>query len=986
MPDSLERLTTALAGRYAIEREVGAGGMAVVYLAQDLKHDRQVAIKVLNPDLAQSLGAQRFLAEIKVTARLSHPHILPLLDSGEADGFLFYVMPYIDGSTLRQHITDKTVLPVEEAVTIAVDVAAALAYAHNEGVVHRDIKPENILFSGGKAVVADFGIAQALSAAGGDRMTQSGLAIGTPSYMSPEQAAGEAVDGRSDEYALSALLYEMLVGEPPYTGPNAQAIIAKRVTDPVPSARRLRETIPPVLDGAISKALAKHSADRYPTIAEFATALAGYDAVGRESAGRNPLVIYGIGFAVIVAVALGLTLALSRSSRPGGAGSATNMERIVVFPFSVRGTSEIAYLGDGMVDLLSTKLDGAGNWRSADPRAVMSAVTQEGGGQPSPERGGQMVEDLDADLYVLGNIVEVGGSMLIDAALYRPGQSSDPIASASAEGRSDQVLTLVDELAAELLQGQSGGSGARLTRLALVTTDSLPALKSYLNGVREFRAAKFPEAWTAFSNAVAADTAFALAWYQLSVTSDWLLRTDLSPWEAADRAMVFSNRLSERDRQLLEALRTGREGRAEEAERRYRAILGSYPDDVEAWFQLGELQFHMGPIHGRQLTSSMEAWREVLRLEPDQPTAFIHMARVAAAIPDSALLDSMSSRVLSLVPSGDRSLEMEMLRAFSWSDSADRARAGRLLRAGSEATLSQTEWSATSFLPNIDDAIAVARYMTEPHRSAEFRAVGNTVLASLYMGKGEWQEAQAHLGAAAALDPAGALVNRALMELAPFREIDPITLRGLRTELRAFDAASVPPAVSPTIWIAAHNGLYPELRGYLLGLLNGQLRDTAITLRDLSSFEPPPGLGTAAADWRRGVLASAALAAGDIDGALVQLEAVELESWYQLVVVSPFVAMSRERFLLATLLEEAGRTDEALMWYGSFEHSSPHDRMYVAPSHLRRGRIHQRLGNHEIAADHYRAFIDLWRDADPEFQSMVEEAQARLGDVVDDER
>jgi tetratricopeptide (TPR) repeat protein len=308
------------------------------------------------------------------------------------------------------------------------------------------------------------------------------------------------------------------------------------------------------------------------------------------------------------------------------------------------------------------------------------------------------------------------------------------------------------------------------------------------------------------------------------------------------------------------------------------------------------------------------------------------------------------------------------------------------LRAGSEATLSQTEWSATSFLPNIDDAIAVARYMTEPHRSAEFRAVGNTVLASLYMGKGEWQEAQAHLGAAAALDPAGALVNRALMELAPFREIDPITLRGLRTELRAFDAASVPPAVSPTIWIAAHNGLYPELRGYLLGLLNGQLRDTAITLRDLSSFEPPPGLGTAAADWRRGVLASAALAAGDIDGALVQLEAVELESWYQLVVVSPFVAMSRERFLLATLLEEAGRTDEALMWYGSFEHSSPHDRMYVAPSHLRRGRIHQRLGNHEIAADHYRAFIDLWRDADPEFQSMVEEAQARLGDVVDDER
>jgi len=466
--------------------------------------------------------------------------------------------------------------------------------------------------------------------------------------MSPEQAAGDAVDGRSDEYALSALLYEMLVGEPPYTGPNAQAIITKRVTDPVPSARRLRETVPQVLDGAISKALAKHSADRYPTMAEFATALASYDEADRKSTGTNPLVIYGIGFAVIVAVALGLTFALSRSSRPGGTGSASNMERIVVFPFSVRGTSEIAYLGDGMVDLLSTKLDGAGNWRSADPRAVMSAVTQEGGGQPSPERGGQMVEDLDADLYVLGNIVEVGGSMLIDAALYRPGQSSDPIASASAEGNSDQVLTLVDELAAELLQGQSGGSGERLTRLALVTTDSLPALKSYLNGVREFRAARFPEAWTAFSNAVAADTAFALAWYQLSVTADWLLRTDLSPWDASNRAMLFADRLTDRDRRLLEALRTVRSGQDDEAERRYRAILGNYPDDVEAWFQLGELLFHLAPTRGGQLTSSFEAWRQVLRLEPDQPTAFIHMARVAASMRDSALLDSMSGQVLAL--------------------------------------------------------------------------------------------------------------------------------------------------------------------------------------------------------------------------------------------------------------------------------------------------------------------------------------------------
>ncbi len=980
----LDRLTTALSDRYAIEREVGAGGMATVYLAQDLKHDRKVAIKVLNPDLAQSLGAQRFLAEIKVTARLSHPHILPLLDSGEADGFLFYVMPYIDGATLRQHITDQTVLPLEEAVTIAVDVAAALAYAHDEGVVHRDIKPENILFSGGKAVVADFGIAQALSAAGGDRMTQTGLAIGTPAYMSPEQASGDAVDGRSDEYALSSLLYEMLVGEPPYTGPNAQAIIAKRVTDPIPSARRLRDTVPHVLDRAISKALAKYPTDRYPTMAEFAAAVASYDH-DDSSAGRNPLITYGIGFGVLIVVALGLAFALSRTSGSVGGETTTSVERIVVFPFSIRGTSEIAYLGDGMVDLLSTKLDGAGNWRSADPRAIMSAVTQEGGGQPSLERSGQIVEDLNADLYVLGTIIEVGGSMLIDATLYRAGQSSDPIASASAEGNSDQVLILVDELAAELLQGQTGVSGVRLTRLALVTTDSLPALKWYLNGVREFRAARFPEAWTAFSNAVTADTAFALAWYQLSVTADWLLRTDLSPFDASNRAMLFADRLTDRDRQLLEALRTVRRGRLEEAERRYRAILGSYPDDVEAWFQLGELLSHVAPMQGGQLTSSMEAWREVVRLEPDQSTAYLHMARVAASMRNWAMLDTMSSQGLALVPSGDRSLEMETLRAFSGSDSAVHALAGHLLRAGSEATLAQVQWSGATYLP-IDNAIEVAHFMTEPHRSAELQAVGHATLAYLYMAKGQRAKAMVQLDAAARLDPGMALANRALINLAPFQPASPATLRSLRTALRAYDAAAELPSASSTMWIAVHNGLREEIRAYLLGLLDGQLQDGTPAAADLDTIDVPVALGSTVADWRRGVLSSAAWNAGDRPTALKQMEAIELEGWYPYTNASAFISRGRERFLLATLLEEAGRSDEALRWYGTFEGSGPHDRMYIAPSHFRRARIHEQLGNHKTAAEHYRAFIELWQDADPEFQPLVKEARARLGDVLVEER
>ena len=232
MPELLSRLQGALADRYRIERELGAGGMATVYLAQDLRHDRKVALKVLRPELAAVIGAERFLAEIKITANLQHPHILPLFDSGEADGCLFYVMPFVEGESLRDRLNREKQLPVADAVRIATEVACALDYAHRHGVIHRDIKPENILLHDGRALVADFGIALAASKAGGSRMTETGMSLGTPHYMSPEQAMGEReITARSDVYALGAVLYEMLTGEPPFTGSTAQAIVARVLTE-----------------------------------------------------------------------------------------------------------------------------------------------------------------------------------------------------------------------------------------------------------------------------------------------------------------------------------------------------------------------------------------------------------------------------------------------------------------------------------------------------------------------------------------------------------------------------------------------------------------------------------------------------------------------------------------------------------------------------------------------------------------------------------
>ena len=264
-----------LADRYRVERELGAGGMATVYLARDLKHDRDVAIKVLREDLGAALGPERFLAEIKTTAKLQHPHILPLLDSGNVNGYLFYVMPLVEGETLRHRIDRERQLPLDDAVRIATEVAGALDYAHRHGVIHRDIKPENILLHDGRAVVADFGIALAVSAASGPRMTQTGLSLGTPQYMAPEQAMGERqIDGRADVYALGAVLYEMLTGEPPFSGATVQAIVAKVLTERPMNPTAVRDTIPRHVEATVLKALAKLPADRFATPAQFSAALA----------------------------------------------------------------------------------------------------------------------------------------------------------------------------------------------------------------------------------------------------------------------------------------------------------------------------------------------------------------------------------------------------------------------------------------------------------------------------------------------------------------------------------------------------------------------------------------------------------------------------------------------------------------------------------------------------------------------------------------
>jgi Tol biopolymer transport system component len=341
MDDRSSRFASALADRYRIESEIGSGGMATVYLAQDLRHDRKVAVKVLKPELAAVLGAERFLAEIKVTANLQHPHILPLHDSGDAEGFLYYVMPYVEGESLRARLAREGQLPVDEAVRIAGEVADALDHAHRKGVIHRDIKPGNILFHEGRALLADFGIAIAMNAAGGARLTETGLSLGTPHYMSPEQAAGDRqVDARSDVYSLAAVVYEMIAGSPPHTGSSAQAVVAKILTERPAPLRQLRRLTPLSVEEAVDRALERIPADRHDSPGDFALDLR----TERERVDAPLGQLWGVmaGTALLAAAAAAIiTAAVMRVPREeGGPFSAMSEPTAVERPLTLTGTAE----------------------------------------------------------------------------------------------------------------------------------------------------------------------------------------------------------------------------------------------------------------------------------------------------------------------------------------------------------------------------------------------------------------------------------------------------------------------------------------------------------------------------------------------------------------------------------------------------------------------------------------------------------------------
>ncbi|HVQ48315.1 MAG TPA: serine/threonine-protein kinase, partial [Gemmatimonadales bacterium] len=492
MSDVPQKLAAALADRYVLEREVGAGGMATVYQARDLRHKRSVALKVIRPELSGPAGVARFLQEIELVANLQHPHILPVFDSGVVDlgdgsPMPYFVMPFVEGETLRQRLQRDQRLPIDLAVAIASEVADALAYAHAHGVVHRDVKPENILLTGGHAVVADFGVAKAIQLgvspekAEDTRLTRAGIAIGTPLYMSPEQAsAEEAIDARSDQYSLGCVLYEMLAGEPPFTGPTNQSVIAKTLSAPRPHVGRVRSEVPAELEQVVLRAMALEPSARYPDMAMFGAALRRAGAAPTAGARRRSYIMAAL--ALLAAAGAGGWLA-THSTRRTVAPAA---ETLAVLPFHASGPG-VEFLGEGMMDLLATNLRGVGGINTVDPRVVLREWGSSGSASTNDLSHALAVgRDLHAGSVLLGSAVSTGDRVRLAADIYSI--DGEQLGRAQVDGPADSVLGVVDRLSLALLRDvwRSKEPIPNL-RLASLTTDSLQALRAYLEGERLYR-------------------------------------------------------------------------------------------------------------------------------------------------------------------------------------------------------------------------------------------------------------------------------------------------------------------------------------------------------------------------------------------------------------------------------------------------------------------------------------------------------------------
>ncbi len=970
MADLLRELRTALAGRYQVEREVGRGGMAVVFLARDDRHHRPVALKVLQPELSAALGRERFLLEIDTAARLTHPHILPLYDSGEvypeqSEGppFLYYAMPYIEGESLRSRLTRERMLPVGESLRIAREVADALGYAHTQGIVHRDIKPENILLEAGHAVVSDFGVARAIGAASGDRLTQTGVALGTPAYMSPEQVAAEAVvDGRTDLYALGCTLYEMLAGQPPFTGPTAESVIHQHLVAAPPSVTAIRPSVPAPLSAVLTRALAKQPADRFATAAEFAAALeapAESHPLRPGRQGRRWRATLWAGAAALV-LGGGIALAVRRSTDPRVELTATPPDRTVaVLPFRTVGPG-LDLWREGLVDLLSTNLDNVGNLRAIDSRTLLGQWRKRAGGEPGEAALAtalQVARATGAGYGVVGSVVGLGPNVRLTAKVYRvPG--GEVTGEGRVEGPQDSILPLVDALSVEILKRVLGAAPAREVRLSTVTTSSLAALRHFLDGEQAFRRSDFPRAIAEYRSALAIDSTFALPLYRLSSAYGW---TEVigSP-EALHygrRALAHADRLPERERLLLTGNLLLEAGRPAAIDTLERAAL-RYPDDPEAWYTFGDALYHLGFVRNISAKRVEAAFDRAVAVDPSFAPAIIHGVGISFLLGDSARARRYVDQYTSLDSQSTVAIGVRAALDLSWGTPRDSVAARRRLAAADPEAVRQ------GIINGLAWRVETVRLAGEIQSQVLHARVSEDLRAFRYSG---FFPRLVSLGR-----PREAL--RSLRE--GYRSLDRPNLRTFALILSA--AGYLPPeevqedldasrrdSTDVSLW--AQGVVQAARRSPANAEYARRLREQAMRLRnagDALAAERREGLAAGLEALARGFR-------GDRRGAVPPLrEAVERFGAGDFM--SYVVSTVHRLYLTAWLAERPEGEQEAL------EILSTTYVPFRAHADQLAARIFERQGRVTEAAERYGRVIEVWQDAEPELQLAVAEARAAL--------
>ena len=991
MADTAARLVSALSDRYEIGEQIGRGGMATVYTAHDRKHNRTVAIKVLRPELGAALGTERFLREIQVAARLRHPHIIPLFDSGQipatqdSAAVLYYIMPRIEGESLRTLIDRQGALPIPLALKIASQVADALEHAHKAGVIHRDIKPENILIESGHALVADFGISRALGALRQDtvaNLTETGLTVGTPAYMSPEQIEGRPdINGKSDIYSLACVLYEMLSGKAPYSAPTPTAVAARHFIDPIPHIRQVRPEVPVAIEQALLQSMAKVPDDRTPTAEAFNESIReGVSGSVPALPHRRPRLVVLSLLTLLAVGGLYAFFQVSRRARP-----AVNSSTLAILPFTVQGPDTLQ-LSEGMVTLLGTKMDGAGDLRTVDGRALLSYLETENVGVLDPERARRIAQHFSAGMFILGEVVAFGSRLQVTARLYDQDENSEA-RTATEEGNISSVFEMVDRLATKLLAERIGGAGTP-DQFAGVSTTSLPAFRAYLDGESAMRTGRFDEAVAAYQRSVAEDSNFVLGWYRLSVAGNWLTREDIVR-RAAARAERLSSHLPERYQQLLRATTAFYNGDLVEAERMYRNITSNYPDDVEAWMQLGELLFHDSPREGRDVRDSREPWRRVMTYEPENLIPLMHLVRIAALDRNVPEVDSLVARIKSIRSRSGQTtaaaraeeLEVAMIQAVAHRDSTAQRAAVEQLRGATTLTVAITTWDIASYSEDLAVANQVTSLLTDPSRPPAVRAGAFAWKGAHELGRGRWSAAVDELGRAQAIIPEIGISYRAYFRTAPFLVMPAESLAAERVNLNRITPSGPEVPTDASIHFTIHRGLFPHYRHYLQGLYAALLDDAAAGERAAVALEGLPGTDDQrklARNLALGIRAELAVRHGDPNEAIRLLEQQDLRIPYFFRITSPFYGSVRERYRRAQLLEETGRLEEARTWYSTVDAQANIDTPFLAPSLVRRGRISERMGDSTGAARLYQRAVDLYGEAEPRLRSILEEARAGL--------